>query len=534
MGDYLVRLFGTLAETPHLDGVHLDYIRYPDVILPVALWKQYNLVQNEELPQFDFCYCAVCRAAFKQQNGVDPLELPAPSADPAWRQYRYDSVTRLVQRLVDVAHQKRIQITAAVFPTPGIARKLVRQDWTHWNLDAVLPMTYQSFYNEKVAWIEQAVREGVTALPPQPSVVCRTLLARVEDRSRFRRGGALRPGRGCQRGFVVRRTAHDQGSRADHRTVSVGQADQRVRLAPMRKTTNMKTCFRWFILAMMGPTVLSQDTTWKFPCPTNEIAHYTAQRVTGEIRIDGVLDEPVWQVVTHSPRFVDIITGQPALHDTRAMVVWDDRNLYVAYRVSEPNVQAKYTQHDDPIYYDNDVEFFLAGPDAYYEFELNAYNTSYEVFFIWADAYESGGFAAAPEFARSRLKPFDGVGFTHHPRGGRFGQFEWTFPGKRTAVHVEGTVNDRRDTDRGWTAELAFPWAGCRWLATDGRAVPPRNGDVWRMDFSRFNAYKAPPPAKDSGSWVWTRHGVWDSHIPECFVFVEFSTNSVSPRHVGP
>jgi len=294
----------------------------------------------------------------------------------------------------------------------------------------------------------------------------------------------------------------------------------------------MRTWFILFFLAVLGPTGFAQEAIWGFPCPTNEIARYTAFRISDTIRIDGKLDEPVWQVAPTSPRFVDIITGEPALYDTRAMVIWDDRHLYVAYRVEEPNVQAKYTQQNDPIYYDNDVELFIAGPDAYYEFELNAYNTTYEVFFIWEEAYESGGFAAAPEFARSRLRPFNGVGFTTHPRGRRLGQFAWTFPGKQNAVHIDGTLNDSSKSDRGWTVELAFPWTGFRWLATDGRSVPPRHGDVWRMDFSRFNTYKAPPPAQDSGGWVWTRHGVWDSHIPECFVFVEFSTNLLSRPQV--
>jgi hypothetical protein len=66
------------------------------------------------------------------------------------------------------------------------------------------------------------------------------------------------------------------------------------------------------------------------------------------------------------------------------------------------------------------------------------------------------------------------------------------------------------------------------WLAkADQRALPPRDGDVWRMDFSRFNTYKEAPPAKDSGGWAWSKHGVWDSHIPECFPFIVFSTNVV-------
>ena len=97
----------------------------------------------------------------------------------------------------------------------------------------------------------------------------------------------------------------------------------------------------------------------------------------------------------------------------------------------------------------------------------------------------------------------------------------------KTAVHVDGTVNDDSDRDRGWTVELAFPWRNMKWLATDGRALPPKEGDVWRLDFSRFNTYKESPPAKDSGGWFWTRHGVWDSHIPECFAYVTFSTNIV-------
>lgn len=269
---------------------------------------------------------------------------------------------------------------------------------------------------------------------------------------------------------------------------------------------------------------------WKFPCPTNEIASYTARRASGPIRIDGQLDEPSWQAAGRSPRFVDILSGERTQHDTRAAVLWDERNLYVAFRVEEPHLHARYTNHNDPIYYDNDVEVFIAGRDAYYEFEVNAFNTCYEVFFIWEEAYAGSGFAAAPEFARAKLKPFNGVGFKRHPRGKRLGNFNWSFPGQQSAVHVDGTLNDDRDTDRGWSVELAFPWGGMKWLATDGRALPPGEGDLWRMDFSRFNTYKA-TAGKDSGGWVWTRHGVWDSHIPECFAFIRFTTNRVSiPR----
>ncbi len=267
---------------------------------------------------------------------------------------------------------------------------------------------------------------------------------------------------------------------------------------------------------------------WKFPVPKSEIARYTAYHISEPSTVEGSLDENAWKKAPRSNRFGAIISGKPALHDTRAQLVWDDKYLYVAYRIEEPFVHAKFTTNNSPIYYDNDAEMFIAGRDSYYELEMNAYNTTYEVFFIWDDAYKSG-FAQAPEFARANMVPFNGVDYTNHPRGGRLGNFNWHFPGKKTAVHIDGTVNKDDDRDRGWTIELAFPWEGMKWLAlSDGRALPPKDGDTWRMDFSRFNTYKEAPPAKDSGGWVWTRHGVWDSHIPECFAYITFSTNDVS------
>jgi 3-keto-disaccharide hydrolase/cellulose/xylan binding protein with CBM9 domain len=280
-----------------------------------------------------------------------------------------------------------------------------------------------------------------------------------------------------------------------------------------------------YIWVILVTATMASAASWKFPCPEDQIAKYEALRVSEPITVDGRLDEAAWKAAPRSPRFVDIITGKPAIHDTQAAVLWDEENLYVGFWVEEPLVQAKYTNHNDPIYYDNDVEVFIAGKDAYYEFEVNAFNTVYEAFFIWKDAYESGGFSALPDFQRSKIKPFNGVGFKTHPRGERLGAFDWTFPGKKTAVWVNGTINDHKDRDRGWTVELAFP---LKVMALLLKAFPPRDGDELRMDFSRFNTYKAAPPGNDSGGWVWTRHGIWDSHIPECFVQVRFRTNTVS------
>jgi len=162
--EYLANCLDKLAGIKELDGVHLDYIRYSDVILPKGLWAKYNLVQDKEYPEFDFCYCDVCRKQFGKQEGIDPMELEDAPANDAWRQFRLDSITNLVNMLADVVHAHSVKLSAAVFPTPDIARKLVRQDWPRWNLDTIHPMIYHDFYEKEIEWIEEATRKGVHAL----------------------------------------------------------------------------------------------------------------------------------------------------------------------------------------------------------------------------------------------------------------------------------------------------------------------------------------------------------------------------------
>src|ERR1700743_336074 len=158
---YLEQQVTEILGKDYVDGIHLDYVRYCDVVLPVNLWAKYDIVQTSELPQYDYCYCEVCRAGFKQKYGMELSEIEYPEASLSWRLYRYNNISRVVNSLSEIAHQHKKQITAAVFPTPEIARRNVRQDWTNWKLDGVCPMIYHGFYREKVDWIGNAVAEGI-------------------------------------------------------------------------------------------------------------------------------------------------------------------------------------------------------------------------------------------------------------------------------------------------------------------------------------------------------------------------------------
>lgn len=163
--DHITARARRLAEHPLVQGVHLDYVRYPDVILPVGLWEQYGLDQTEEMADYDFDYSDRVRRIVLEEVGWDPIEIADLAHDQRWLHFRYRSVTRLVDQITRNVHDCGKQITAAVFPTPSMARKICRQDWDKWSLDLFCPMIYHSFYNEPVDWIGKCMLENIAATP---------------------------------------------------------------------------------------------------------------------------------------------------------------------------------------------------------------------------------------------------------------------------------------------------------------------------------------------------------------------------------
>ena len=232
-----------------------------------------------------------------------------------------------------------------------------------------------------------------------------------------------------------------------------------------------------------------------YGCDEKDLAHYTCFRTPRKIDVDGFLDIPEWQKAPKSRRFVDLVSGVPGFFETRMASLWDDENLYVAFWVEEPNVRARLTARDSFVWTENDVEIFIGGEDCYYELQVNALGTIYEVFYIWQDAYRRGGRFDVPEFdlLERHALSFGGDDDRQarsfwrgtHPRGCRWAFREWDFPGLRTAVHVDGTLNDRFTVSKGWTAQATLPWQGMKWLA-NGRSLQPLS-DLARLLARRPN-----------------------------------------------
>jgi hypothetical protein len=228
-----------------------------------------------------------------------------------------------------------------------------------------------------------------------------------------------------------------------------------------------------------------------------------------------------------------MVTGHPGFYNTQAAVLWNKDFLYIGFWIEEPFVKATQTERDSIVFLENDVEVFIDGGDCYYELEINALNTVYEVFFIWRDAYQKGSRFDVPEFDVYSEKAvtfggdYDRSGASfwwgRHPRGLRWAFLDWDMPGLQTAVMIDGKINDDSVVDKGWQVEIAIPWKGMTWLAGE-RSLPPKEGDTWRLFFGRFQKMNTsgidiePHPA-----WAWNKHGVYDTHLPECFTHVHFT-----------
>lgn len=220
---------------------------------------------------------------------------------------------------------------------------------------------------------------------------------------------------------------------------------------------------------------------------------YLCCRTTdAKMQIDGIITDAEWADAPWTNGFVDIV-GKPSSPKpqflTRARMLWSDTHLYVAAHLDETNIAAGLTDHDAALYTENAFELFI-DPDGdnqnYCEFEINARNIVMDL---------------------SMNKPYRDHGKP---------DLSFELKGLKTAVHIDGTLNQPGDTDRGWDIEIAIPFAS---LAPIGKPAAPEAGERWRLNFARAEHEK-----KASHYSVWSPQGEVNMHAPERFGYVQFTT----------
>jgi len=243
---------------------------------------------------------------------------------------------------------------------------------------------------------------------------------------------------------------------------------------------------------------------------------YYCKKATKPFILDGDIDKEFWEDAEYTCDFVDIegeIREKPR-YLTKAKMLWDDENFYFAAELWGDEIWGNVTERDDVIFQDNDFEIFI-DPDSdthqYYEFEMNALNTVWDLFLT---------------------KPYRDQGI---PLNG------WDIKGLKTAVKIDGTLNDPMAKNKRWTLEVVMPFAALK--EANKHTKVPQKGDYWRVNFSRvqwkvdvidgkykkqINEETNKPLPEDN--WVWSPTGVVNMHYPELWGFVFFTEGEENYR----
>lgn len=243
---------------------------------------------------------------------------------------------------------------------------------------------------------------------------------------------------------------------------------------------------------LMVPAILISSALTSEP---DALPTYTVLRASEQLVIDGKMDESCWQSAPPVGDFVFPWWTEGEKEPTVARLLWDDENLYVCFVAYDKHISAVHTDRDAPVSEDDCVEVFIApNPERvkdYFNFEINALGALLD---------------RSPLDNRSK---------------------DWNAEGIRIGITIDGTLNDERDEDRAWTVEMAIPFAVFTGFA---RAIPPADGDAWRLNLYRtggkvnpqYSAWSNPAAARPS------------FHVPERFGVVVFSTRVVPSAQSGP
>ncbi|MGB3534728.1 MAG: family 10 glycosylhydrolase [Microcoleaceae cyanobacterium] len=134
--NYLLGIVREIAQNYDVDGIQLDYIRYPF---------------QDPNRNFIYGYGTAARQQFKQQTGTDPINV-TPRSGALWQQwvnFKVNQVSSFVAEVSQLLKQQHpdIILSVAVFHHPEQERiRKIQQHWEAWArqgyVDWVVPMTY--------------------------------------------------------------------------------------------------------------------------------------------------------------------------------------------------------------------------------------------------------------------------------------------------------------------------------------------------------------------------------------------------------
>lgn len=117
---FLLELMGEILDKYKVDGINLDYIRYPQsvAVSDINSWG----------------YTDFARKEFKSIYGKDPADITmGDSLWLKWCEYRRDKITNFVAKVGALSRSKEVYLSAVIFPDRLSALTTKQQDWKTWS-----------------------------------------------------------------------------------------------------------------------------------------------------------------------------------------------------------------------------------------------------------------------------------------------------------------------------------------------------------------------------------------------------------------
>lgn len=229
---------------------------------------------------------------------------------------------------------------------------------------------------------------------------------------------------------------------------------------------------------------------------------YVVKRVEAPLVIDGRLGEAEWENALLTEPFVKQEDGTSVDVKTQGKLLWDDQYLYIGIIAYDQDVWGKLTSRDSHLWKEEPVEVFC-DPDNdtknYFEIEINPRGTELDI--LMSKSYSAGGTA----------------------------DFSWNISGFKSAVSIDGTLNNPADTDTAWYCEMAIPFTALDSRIMSSMTIPPIAGDIWRLNLARYNRKRDNAGNELSvETSCWSKTGTSLFHVPEKFGHIVFSDEVIT------
>ena len=183
--DHIVKVVGDIVSRYDVDGIHLDYIRYPNDEFDYSA---------EALDEFRSDVTSRMTGAERRDYASRARGRPLFYTEmfpQRWQEFRRARLTALLTRIRATvkSRRSRAMLSAAVFPDATDATNRRFQNWSGWLeaglLDAICPMTYTTnpaLFRTQIADVEQragrqAVWAGIGAYQLSPAATVENIRA---------------------------------------------------------------------------------------------------------------------------------------------------------------------------------------------------------------------------------------------------------------------------------------------------------------------------------------------------------------------